>query len=589
MSNRSSQDELPARSTTNTQTFLETFVFDDHKALEEHLMSNPVQQSDLDRCLLRGLRIMPRKRKRLPETAQTLKLLLQSGAKWNNDVLLADQMTPLHVICESPGDHHELLDLMIKSSQRAIIDLRDVYKRTALTYAVVHANIKCLKSLIISGADIFLEDDRHQRRNLVIEKGFSIIKLAILQLSSFFGHPAGIMGDIIDLLLDTVVKKNKDHFRSCTAYIQCAVHVSNVPCIKKLIKIGAPLDVIAADGLYVWASVAIEGSVELLSCMFNHGIDKDSTDQNGVSIFGHVVTSGNIDAVRYLLDLGVDIHTYIPDVLKTRCEWCKEDMLIIDDDSTRGHEDPCMIAIHHNMWEIVKLLDKYGSQTCKSFYSLRRAVKYGSVSVVSYLLNKYAYPLNIEYKIKDSNGNISTLLKELFVVYKHEIVMLLFEHGFDLGKPKCLLTSANSIMAAILYSPLAVIAQYIRSGANFKFRLLDSAFGCTSPFEAAVLHDRQYAAIMLLMSGCSSGVSSTIKFKTKPSSRLVNLMMEWNVYDNNVTSLKQQCRSVILNHLSPRADMKIRKLPLPSGLVKFLSIPELDNFVDAYCRIRDVS
>ena len=66
MSNRSSQDELPTRSTTNTQTFLDTCVLDaDHKALEEHLWTNAVQQSDLDRCLLRGLQIVQQKKKEL--------------------------------------------------------------------------------------------------------------------------------------------------------------------------------------------------------------------------------------------------------------------------------------------------------------------------------------------------------------------------------------------------------------------------------------------------------------------------------------------------------------------------------------------
>ena len=49
-SNSSSDGELPTRSTTDTYTFLENCVRDaDHKALEEHLVSNLVQQSDLDR------------------------------------------------------------------------------------------------------------------------------------------------------------------------------------------------------------------------------------------------------------------------------------------------------------------------------------------------------------------------------------------------------------------------------------------------------------------------------------------------------------------------------------------------------------
>ena len=49
-SNSSSDDEQPTRSTTDTYTFLENCVLNaDHKALEEHLVRNPVQQSDLDR------------------------------------------------------------------------------------------------------------------------------------------------------------------------------------------------------------------------------------------------------------------------------------------------------------------------------------------------------------------------------------------------------------------------------------------------------------------------------------------------------------------------------------------------------------
>ena len=140
MSKRSSQDKLLARRTrsaTKTQRFLETCVFDaNHKALEEHLVSNPVQQNDLDICLLRGLEIVQRKERDLSHMALVLTLLLQSGAKWNSDVLLDDQKTPLHIICDSHGDHHELLDLMMKSSQQTIINTQDINRCTALHYAV---------------------------------------------------------------------------------------------------------------------------------------------------------------------------------------------------------------------------------------------------------------------------------------------------------------------------------------------------------------------------------------------------------------------------------------------------------------------
>ena len=65
---------------------------------------------------------------------------------------------------------------------------------------------------------------------------------------------------------------------------------------------------------YVWTKIASLGDVELLKWLFNHNLDKDSTDENGVSLLYYVVTSDNIEAVRYLLDLGVAIPTYTPEV-----------------------------------------------------------------------------------------------------------------------------------------------------------------------------------------------------------------------------------------------------------------------------------
>ena len=82
MSKRFSENKLPTRSTTSTQTFLETCVLDaDYKALEEHLMNNPVHRSDLDKCLLLGLRMVQRKERELSHVAPALTILLQSGAK----------------------------------------------------------------------------------------------------------------------------------------------------------------------------------------------------------------------------------------------------------------------------------------------------------------------------------------------------------------------------------------------------------------------------------------------------------------------------------------------------------------------------
>ena len=241
-SNSSSDDEQPTRSTIDTYTFLENCVLDaDHKALEEHLENNLVQQSDLDRCLFRGLRIVQRKKRQLSSLAQTLTNLLHSGAKWNSDTLLDYRQTPYHIICESPGDHHELLDMLIRSCQLRTIDAEDSRMCTALEYAVRNTNINCLKCLIANGVDVI---GKHM----------------------WLKHNYG-----------------------------CA-----------------------------WTLVACLGNVELLKCLFNRGIDKDATDLVGLSVLWCVVVSGNVEAVRYLLDIGVAILNYAPKVHEIQCERCKK-------------------------------------------------------------------------------------------------------------------------------------------------------------------------------------------------------------------------------------------------------------------------
>ena len=343
----------------------------------------------------------------------------------------------------------------------------------------------------------------------------------------------------------------------------------------------ALIDTTIKDVVYLWTLVASRGDVELLNCMINpeidYGLDKDITDKNGHSILWHVVGSGNIEAVRYLLDIGVAIPTYAPEEREVPCKQCKENRLIIDNDSEQEDRDPCLRAIRYNQLEIVKLLDEYGSKSCKSFHALRRAVQIGSVDVVSYLLNKYSYSLNIEYIIKNSRKGVYTLLTEPSNESSAQVSKLLLDHGADPAKQMCAATRVNATMTAIDYKNLEVIAQYIRSGIDINLKSWDSKYGWVlSPFEASHLHDRHYVAEMLLISGCSGGVFSKRKLKNKP--KLEKLMKEWNVYENNVIPLKQRCRCVILNHLSPRADLKVEMLPLPGCLIKFLNIPELDGF-----------
>ena len=198
---------------------------------------------------------------------------------------------------------------------------------------------------------------------------------------------------------------------------------------------------------------------------------------------------------------------------------------------------------------------------------MRSAVFWGSVDVVSYLLNKHTYPLNTEYSLRYEESNKIT----------PEIVKLLLDHGADPATRMCSATSANAIMAPIHYRHLEVVAQYIRRGVDIDLRSWAYQYGHATPFEASVLHGYYYISVMLLKLGCSRGIFINLRLEAKPE--LVKLMKAWDVHDKNMPALQIQCRNMIVNHLSPRADLKINQLRRPPRTVKFLTIPELDGMI----------
>ena len=267
--------------------------------LKDRLDNERVNQNKLDRCLVAGLQMVQRKDRKIAQVAPRLLLLLQHGAQWRNYTLLEHQMTPYHLICNSIGDHHELLDLMIKISGKTQIDTIDHYNVTALLYAVDMANIHCVRCLITNGADVNKVGTRPPLHNF-----YPICTPLCLTLDLLLHHSTHspiIMKEILDLLLEGGADMNKSGNSHQVSPLRAAIRARNVDCVVKMIKNVSQRNSTDLDNYKrsVWAETASMGSVEVVKRMLEHGIDKDFTDpQHGCSLLSWVVSGHNVEAVR---------------------------------------------------------------------------------------------------------------------------------------------------------------------------------------------------------------------------------------------------------------------------------------------------
>ena len=229
--------ESEAADRINTLSLFDDSIFNAAlNPLKVHLEKENVEQNVLDRCLLSGFQIVQRKDREMHQVAPTLQLLLQHGAQWKDGALLEHEMTPCHLICQSTGEHHELLDWTLKSSDRTLINTKDkTHSYTALLYAVRNANINCVRTLIAKGADVNLTGPPwyEPESNCLV----SPIVIAIERLQPAFKQFSNTMTSIFDLLLDNGAYIHKTGtLDESYVPISYAIEVGNVECVIKFIK-----------------------------------------------------------------------------------------------------------------------------------------------------------------------------------------------------------------------------------------------------------------------------------------------------------------------------------------------------------------
>ena len=425
--------------------------------------------------------------------------------------MIDEHKTLLHVICESSGDHHRLLDSVIAYSEPTIIDRKDWSGRTALMHAVENANINCVKSLIVKGrADVhrgYEYSSIYINGHQLDMKSWTPFNEAIRIMSS--DQSCKKMQNIFAELVDATVGHNSSYI---TSYLKFAIAYRQASSVEKLINAGADLYASGHDDYKLWELITQIGNVKLLMSI--------KTVFSSVShplLLLHAVMSKNDNALQYLLNQGITIPDFSMNVSQSG------NKLILPD--WEGN-DPCYRAISRNRLKMVKLFSKYGK--IFAFSDLRCAVYWGNTAIVSYLLSMKTYNLNMQYSLRYAGHETFTLLTESKRITSR-IVMLLCDHGADPATNMCSPTSANALMAAIHHGHLNSVAIYIRKGVNVNLKSWAYLYSSVFPFESAVYHENYYIAVMLLKAGCSRGLLLNDNLEDKPE--LIKLMKKFDVYE----------------------------------------------------------
>ena len=575
------QEEVFNLNTFNGLKLRTALLHGKHDEFKAFLESNPVDANWVINSLRYILKLVTNKDRTISEITPTLRILLQYGVKRSLSQQFYSNWTPYHVICVASGDHHELLGLVNEELGASLINAKNCYCITPLIYAVKKANLKCVRKLIVDGADVNCRALISGSINPLID---SIHNLHFNEFDSSYKT----MMDVFDLLLDSGVDVNKPCHLLLRTPVMYAAAWGMTKCVQKLIQKGAELYATDSAVHNAWTLAAWKGGVEVLKCLLEDGgIDKNSIDKRGYSVLHWAVTGRNIPTVRYLLNLGITITTDIPQSVDS-CKSCGKTLSCYYRTGRNPSTKAYMEAIQLNMLELVKLMDEHGCHLYQSTDSLNYAIHCNSVEVVDYLLCKHKYRINDEY-IECYDRNEWAFHQTFLMKACHEksvqVATLLLKHGADPNIMGCIRRWHSTINMAIHKRHVEIIALFLRVGLNVNLKSNHPLIGCVLPFEAAVYEEHIYAVEMLLLSGCACGVHSLDNnhvLKDGVTHELQERLKKWNVHKNNVIPLQQRCRMVILNHLCPQADKKILELPIPTTLIKYLSIPELDDVIKAF-------
>ena len=360
-----SEEQIRANYAKTKKLLFGSFNQGDYKEFLEQIEDNPVYEDFVD-CLAHAIKLVKSTSmtRTMSDAGPTLTMLLKYGAIWYGDELVSvGTTTPYHVICLAPGDHHELLDLMIKEIGRVLVDAEDDCENTALMYAMQSANINCVKTLIAHGADVNILGKRGEMLYGTSTKMITDMMCPLIDSINLL-HPnchysSNIIMEIFDVLLDGGADVNRHCYYYRRTPVMYAVCVGNTKCVEKLIEKGALLNTTDEFGHTVWTLAAYTGNVDMLKCLIkDNSIDKNYVDEDGLSVLYWALQSGNNEAVRYLLNLRVTITSVELQEGVEICKVCRANLSCHYVNEAQLDNDPYMLAICENKAGLVKLMEE---------------------------------------------------------------------------------------------------------------------------------------------------------------------------------------------------------------------------------------
>ncbi len=260
-------------------------------------------------------------------------------------------------------------------------------------------DVNIAKALIEAGADISIPnrmgytalryaiwEKQTDLINLLLEKGASI---SILEDYFFYDICYRCNLEIIDLVLDKIEKEKRTTIYQTAMQAASRREKDSIELMTKLLDRGANV-----KGSFYFA--ALNGNIEAMEFLLQHGADLDETNSINKSGLYYAIENGHLDAVRFLLEKGASITAGkgILEALKTAVEKGHAEIVDLLLENGVNKHGLLTIAAENGQIEVMKVLLMRGAnpnETNQEGHTpLTSAVIHGGLKPLQFLIEKGA-------------------------------------------------------------------------------------------------------------------------------------------------------------------------------------------------------